>query len=237
MKIDVVIIATRRVDLLRETLESFSKHVFPFFEINTAIVNIDPIWGGKSEHEEIRSILAENFDNLKIIEPVEPNFCRAVKSAWSQTTSDVILHLEEDWIALEDIKPDLISSHLDEVVTSLSFMHSNKNWNGKQVYHYRRYRPWYLPFKIEDKRKPYFGTSPSFWNGKFLRECAVRLDVNFDPEKQFYSDVNDDLQKFVKNKKCKFLLGKPYLVEDIGRDWQLKNKVSKEIKYAQSHWI
>lgn len=201
-----------------------------------AIVNIDPIWGGRPEHENVKTILSETFKNLKIIEPTKPNFCRAVKTAWSHTTSDVVFHLEEDWIALEGIKPEMVTPHFNDVVTSLSLMNSNKNWNGKQVYHYNCYRPWYLPFKTEDKAKPYFGTSPSFWNGNFMRECSKRLDVNYDPEKQFYSDVNNELQSFVKNKKCKFLLGKPNLIEDIGRDWQVENNVKKEVINAQSHW-
>ncbi|MBL1406184.1 MAG: hypothetical protein COC17_07060 [Hyphomicrobiales bacterium] len=200
MKIDVVIIATRRPDLLQKTLESFSERLFPYFEINKAVVNIDPIWGGELDHGKVKNILSDNFDDLIIIEPKKPNFCRAVKSAWGHTTSNVVFHLEEDWIALEDIKPQVITSNLNDVVTSLSLMNSYKNWNGKQVYHFKRCRPWCLPLKIEDKSKPYFGTNPSFWNGGFMRECADKLDVNFDPEKQFYSDVNYDLQNFVKNK-------------------------------------
>lgn len=238
MDIDLVLISTRRHELLERTLSSFSKMVFPAFNIKKTIVNIDPLWGNEADHQKTVELVNSYFETSIILEPETPNFCAAVKRAWQNTSADFVLHLEEDWLALEVIVPSNIEKAFSTDVEELSLMNIHKNWNGKQVYHYRRYQPWYLPFKIEDLRKPIFSTSPSFWRGQFLRQCAFLMNDEFDPEKQFYSGVNNQLETFVSGKKCKFLIGKssPNLVEDIGRDWHKQNNIRKTIKNTKSIW-
>ena len=62
------------------------------------------------------------------------------------------------------------------------------------------------------------------------------MDINFDPEKQFYEDLNPTLEEFVRHTKCKFLFGDPHSIEDIGRDWQEENNVKKHIENGASFW-
>lgn len=233
---DIVIVATRRHELLERFLHSFSNKVFKYYEIEKVYVNIDPIWGTEADQVETKNVLANYFENIELFEPQEAHFTRAVKTLWMSTKSDLVLHLEEDWIALDDITSDVIEQNLNFENTCLSLMSENKNNTKRFKYHYRRYRPWFLPFKIQDKNKPHFSTSPSFWDGKFLRKCASLMDPNFDPEKQFYMNLNHQLEEFVSSKKCKFLFGNPNLVEDIGREWQQDNKIKKHIKDGVSYW-
>jgi len=233
---EVVIVATRRVELLRQCLASFSNKLFHHFKIEKALINIDPIWGSEGDQEEIKVLLADYFENVEFIEPEQPNFSKAVKNLWLRTQADLVFHLEEDWLALEEITVDMVAENLTGNVKSLSLMNASKNNKKSNPYHFRRYRPWYLPFKIIDWSTPYFGTSPSFWNGSFLRDCAQFMDAEFDPEKQFYENFNHPLQDFVKDSKCKFLFGNPYLVEDIGRQWQVENNVKKSIEDGISIW-
>jgi len=233
---EVVIVATRRLELLERCLASFSEKMFCNFDIDRVLVNIDPIWGSEADQSAIKVLLNNYFKNVEIFEPNEPDFSKAVKNLWLNTKCDIVFHLEEDWVAIEDISPNMVFSNLKDDVTSLSLMNSAKNNKKRSPYHYRRYRPWYLPFKIEDKSKPHFGTSPSFWSGEFMRQCAEQMDVKYDPEKQFYGNLHPKLENFVKNKKCMFLFGNPHLVEDIGREWQEKHHIKKYIKDGASYW-
>ncbi len=217
LEIDIVIVATRRPILLEQMIESFSEKVFGNFKIRKVFVNIDPIWGDNDDQAAIKKLLNQTFSDVTIFEPKEPSFTKAVKRLWLNTKADVVLHLEEDWIALEQINSKDISKNLTGNVASLSLMHSEKNWNGKQIYHYRRPKFLKVLFKVEDKSRPLYSTSPSFWSGDFLRQCALRMDINYDPEKQFYDDLNMALQNFVSDKKCKFLIGHPNKIQDIGR--------------------
>jgi len=236
-KIDIVIIATRRHALIERMIASFSKKVFCNFLIGKVCVNIDPVWGSEDEQIAIKDLLNQTFSDVTILEPQMANFSRAVKSAWTNTSADTILHLEEDWIALDEITPEHVFDNLTDDVPSLALMHEGKNWNGKQIYHYPRSRFFGLLFKKEDESRPHFSTSPSFWSGDFLRDCASYMDIRFDPEKQFYDDINLRLQNFVSNKKCKFLIGQPNLVEDIGRLWRQENYIEKIYVDGVTSWI
>lgn len=233
---EVIIVATRRVELLRQCLASFSEKLFAHFEIERALINIDPIWGSEADQKAIKALMSDYFENVKIIEPNAPHFSKAVKTLWLETKANRVFHLEEDWIALEDITPEMVDENLKDNVKSLSLMNAAKNNKKGNPYHYRRYRPWYLPFKIEDRSKPYFGTSPSFWCGDFMRDCAKRMDIAFDPEKQFYENFNSELEAFVKDSKCKFLFGNPHLIQDIGREWQVENNVEKSFSNGATIW-
>ncbi|MCP4185551.1 MAG: hypothetical protein GY761_19955 [Hyphomicrobiales bacterium] len=237
LEIDIVIVATRRLKLLEQMIESFSEKVFENFNVGKVLVNIDPIWGDEDDQTAIKKLLNRTFSDVTIFEPKVANFTKAVKRLWINTSADVVLHLEEDWIALEQIKSIEISENLKGEVTSISLMNSDKYWNGKQIYHYRRYKLFKLLFKIEDKSRPHFSTSPSFWSGKFLRECALYMDIKYDPEKQFYEDLNKTLQNFVSEKKCKFLIGHPDTVQDIGRPWREKRNIKKIFVDGASRWI
>ena len=236
-QIDIVIIATRRHALLERMINSFSEKVFSNFDIGKVWVNIDPIWGDESDQVAIKKLLNQTFPDVTIFEPQKANFSKAVKTTWMNTSADTVMHLEEDWIALENITPGQVFDNLTVDIPSLSLMHEEKNWNGKQIYHYPRSKFFGLPFKFEDGSRPHFSTSPSFWLGDFLRDCAKHMDIKFDPEKQFYDNINLGLQKFVSKKKCKFLIGQPNLVEDIGRLWRKENHIEKIYVNGVSSWI
>lgn len=248
--IDIVIVAARRPELLERTLSSFQIHIFKNFNINSVSINIDPFGGVTKDTGLVRDIVQSYFPSVKIFTPDAANFTASVKRLWKNTTSDYVLHMEDDWQALGEITPEMVFPHFMGDVKSLSIMNESKNWNGKQKYHYERQRKWYSFFKSENTLKPYFTTSPSFWNGDFLRKCGNLMVEQFDPEKQFYSDVNLPLEDFVKPFKNKFLIGentskgykflgqkeKYHLIQDIGREWRAERNIEKLFINNQSVW-
>jgi len=248
--IDIVIVAARRPELLERTLSSFQKYIFNNFSINTVSINIDPFGGVEKETGLVRDIVQSYFPSVKIFTPDTANFTASVRRLWKNTTSDYVLHMEDDWQALGEITPEMVFPQLKGDVKTLSIMNKAKCWNGKQVFHYPFRRKGVLPFKSENTSKPYFTTSPSFWNGDFLRKCGTLMVEQFDPEKQFYSDVNSPLEDFVKPFKNKFLIGentskeykflgrkeKHHLIQDIGREWRLERNIEKLLINNQSVW-
>lgn len=248
--IDIVIVAARRPELLERTLSSFQEHIFKNFNINTVSINIDPFGGAVKETGLVREIVQSYFPSAEIFTPEIASFTAGVKRLWKNTTSNYVLHLEDDWQALGEITPDMVFPQLKGDVKTLSIMNKAKCWNGKQVFHYPFHRKGISPFKKENESKPYFTTSPSFWEGDFLRKCGSLMLEQFDPEKQFYSNVNLPLEDFVKPFKNKFLIGentskeyktlgrkeKHYLIQDIGREWRKQNNIKKLLINNQSVW-
>lgn len=236
--IDIVIVSGRRPELLKRTVESFKSKIIDNFSVNRVFVNIDPFCGTAVDAKIITSFLKENFVDIEIFEPEMAGFGAAVKRLWSHTVADYVLHMEDDWEAISEIKPSDVFPYFDDKTKVLSIMAETKNWNGKQVFHYHRKRSWRNPLKLEDKSRPIFTTSPSFWNGVFMRGCAELMDDKFDPEKQFYSGVNKSLESHVSTYRNRFLVGQNdiNLIRDIGREWREKKQIEKKIIDSVSIW-
>lgn len=60
-------------------------------------------------------------------------------------------------------------------------------------------------------------------------DTALLMRPGFDPEKQFFRNLNPAMEAFAFQHRCKFAFGKqsPFLIEDIGRRWQRENGVVK----------
>jgi len=96
--IDITITATRRSELLRQTLESFTKNLFfvdhepEEFQI---YINVDPV-GLMEPSENVVAVTQEFFPNVKFRIAKKAHFPTAFVWCWSSTTSDLVFHLEED---------------------------------------------------------------------------------------------------------------------------------------------
>ncbi|WP_420588027.1 hypothetical protein [Marivita sp.] len=86
---------------------------------------------------------------------------------------------------------------------------------------------------------PTFGTSPSIADGAFARKAASKFAIDLDPEKQMRDNRNPHLIEYLNNFRCLFHSSPDStpLIEDIGRDWQSSNKVTKVVKDGSSSWI
>lgn len=239
-KIDVCIVSTRRPELLRETLSSFQQRLFRYFQIEKAIINIDPIFGDEAQHQEVVALAQEFLPGIVVHQPAIPGFCAAVKRNWESTVSDVILHMEDDWVLEKDITDRALEGLLEPQTKQIPLHTVHKNWDiaKKGPYHFKKRKFTVLgiktPFHV---KRPCFSTSPSFLEGTFARRAAALMDVQYDPEKQFYSEVNQPLEDYVADFKSKiYSPDGGYVAKDIGRDWRDRQGIRKVIKNSASEW-
>ncbi|EBU8132126.1 hypothetical protein BZU93_27590, partial [Salmonella enterica subsp. enterica] len=122
----------------------------------------------------------------------------------------------------------------------VSFNTAEKNWDisARGNVHTKKRPVTLLGLKTPFKRRvPVFTTSPSFLRGDFARRCADLMDERFDPEKQFSSDVNPRLERFVSGYRNLLVGGGPdYLIVDTGRCWRDSRGITKSINNAVSTW-
>ena len=236
---DLVLIATCRPDLLEQTLNSFGQQAFRHLDFANVIANIDPYFGSTEDGDRAEAMIRDRFDHVTIFRPETPHFTHAVKRAWLATRSDYVFHLEEDWLALEDIPPDRYLSLMDEPdVMAVSFFCRNKNAKG--LPHQTARRKLRLPETGEAvlTRVNAFSTSPGVYKGPFMRQAAELMDPRFDPETQFFGRLNGALEEIALPKRCMFLRGQTQrdLVLDIGRDWRAERGIEKVTVDGQPVW-
>jgi hypothetical protein len=236
VKIDLTIVSGARPKLLHNTLQSLSRYVLPSFDIVQVFANIDKFGGGQSEAIECRSIIESFFPNAIIFMPEVNGFASAVKKLWSLPTAEHFLHIEDDWEFLAKIESNVVKQHFGSGVTQVTIDNSDKHrplfWKGhwKSLFTYWR-------FAIPDFRRPIFTTSPSFIESSFGREIAKRMNPDYDPEKQLYSGINQDLSTYTKPYKSKFLYPRRgYYVVDTGRVWREEKGIQKTFIQGKSIW-
>ncbi|MCU0902527.1 MAG: hypothetical protein MUE83_01455 [Tabrizicola sp.] len=237
MDYDVTLIAGHREALLAQTLESFGRDVFPHFPIRRLIANIDRFMGDAAEGDRCEALIRSQFPDALIFRPEEPDFASAVQRAWAATTAPRVLHLEDDWIALEPITPDRIEPLFHPDVGGVTFMSVNKHTRG--LYHQTARRLIRNGRQVvEDKLINAFSTSPGVFEGAFLREAARRMLPGLDPEKQFYRQINPALEDHALPMRCMFLRGTQQreLVRDIGRQARADVGLEKLYENGASVW-
>ncbi|MDB4623904.1 hypothetical protein OAE47_00710 [Akkermansiaceae bacterium] len=237
-QIDISLVSGRRPELLEKTLASFQEHLFKFFEIETFRVNLDPFGGNTDDHERSRGILLKFFPEAKINEPEEAGFGKAVRHLWSTLRAPFAFHLEDDWIAHEDIKPEHVFPLFEGRTRQLTLLNEHKRRKGNALFDCKRTRSILSPLKTYDLRKPLFTTSPSFIDSSFARICAELMNPALDPEKQFYNGFNEELESFANFYRNRFLIGQtePNVISDIGRDWRDSRHIEKSTINGVSSW-
>jgi len=239
--IDVCITAARRADLLAATLESFGRNLLRYFQISRFIINIDPVFGTVDEERDCVDLVRSYRKDAIIHLPEAPDFTAAVKRNWSATAAEIVLHLEDDWLLQRPLTPDIINAFgEDPSLAQICFNHATKAWDSKRrgATCYHRQQRAFLGFPTPFKRKvPAFLTCPSFFRGSFLRNAADLLDLNYDPEKQFHSQVNKPLESYV-SAFHNMMVGEPpdYYIVDTGREWRERRGIVKCVRQAQSYW-
>jgi len=234
---DVTLIAGHREALLARTLESFTRDVFPNFAIRRLIANLDPFMGDSAEGDRCEALIRKHFPHALIFRPETPDFASAVIRAWSATTAPRVLHMEDDWLALEPISPDRIEPLFEPDVGAVTFMCASKHTRG--LYHQTSRRVVKKGRQlVEDKLVNAFSTSPGVFDGAFLREAARRMKPGLDPEKQFFRQINPDLEEHALPMRCMFLRGatRRELVVDIGRKARSDAGLEKLYENGASVW-
>ena len=241
-ELDVCLVTTRRPDLLAQTLDTFDEGLFKHFRIRRIIANVDPLFGTADEQRECVALIRRYDPDAIITQPSDAGFAAAVARTWAACTTDIILHLEDDWLLKRPVHPtDLEEMVVDRRVGQTSFNHAGKDWSQRRKGRFcytrgGRYTAFgvRLPFK---QRVPLFLTAPSFLAGEFARCAATLMNPNFDPEKQFCRGLNPLLEAYVRPFK-NLILGKnpDFYIEDIGRAWRERRGIVKHLVDGQSSW-
>lgn len=237
-RLDIALICGRRPTLLKLTLASFSQHVFKNFEIGTVFANIDPFCGRAEDGEACREIILQHFPTAEITMPETAGFAAAVRRNWCKTKSDYVFHLEDDWIALEDIAPDQIFPLFTKRVSQVSLKSEQKKRQRSDEFHFVTKRKKALGITVKKTIVPFFATSPCFMTGAFARESGKLMDPNLDPEKQFSDGRNRDLLNYASGFLNRLYFGETSddVIKDIGREYREESGLVKNIENGQSVW-
>jgi hypothetical protein len=234
---DVTLIAGQREALLARTLASFAKDVFPNFPIRRMIANIDRFMGDEAEGDRCEALILQYFPDATIFRPETPGFAAAVVRTWIETTAPRVLHLEDDWIALEPITSDRVEALFEGNVAAVTFLNVNKRTRRRNHQTVGRLvtRADGTVEKIDINA---FSTSPGVFDGEFLREAARRMKPGLDPEKQFFLETNLHLEEHALPRRCMFLRGRTQfsLIEDIGRQARADAGLVKRYRDGASVW-
>ena len=219
-KIDITMTATIRPDIVNKTLESFCKNMFSDRDRYNLILNVDPI-GEETLRKNVYKVARKYFNSIILNYPSTPGFTKAVIWCWSQTSSNYVFHLEDDWELLIPIDIDAMIKILDSNPTLVS-LRLNKQKTGKNILYKKN---GFLPY-------PKISLNPTLFNGRFIQRIHPLMDVNLNPEKQLR--VNNTprgkyLSKFTHGIYTRESVRQ--IVKDIGREWMNKSRYTKKIGF------
>lgn len=243
LSIDIALICGSRPKLLEQTLHSFSKNIFRFFCINRVIANVDLFGGSTEDQQNCVDLIRFFFPDSIVMKPRLPSFGTAVRNTWLSTNAKVVLHLEDDWLSLSSVKPDVIYSILNEQTRVIAL--SNKELprsnvevcpNANLVSKVLKKR--FLGITYRKLKINGHGTAPGFYEGDFLRTYAKLIKPDLDPEKQIHPDINKELFEYVQSYRRVSLKDESgnYLIRDIGRDWRNTYGLKKFVIHGKSYW-
>jgi hypothetical protein len=236
--IDVTLVAGRRPDLLGRTLASFSEGLFRHFRIADVHANIDPVFGDAAEGRACREAILKHFPQATIHEPEDACFGGAVKRVWGETTSDLVFHLEDDWLLNAPVTPRDIEPLLVGRTRAVVLIAQVHGWNGRDQFNTRRRKTRLFGVTLRQREVDVFSTSPQFIDGAFARRAAELMDPDLDPEKQMRPPHNPALRAFVDEYRCRLLpspTGGEMLI-DIGRPWREARNIRKIVAEGVSTW-
>ena len=130
MKLDVCIIATVRPEVLKMTLQSFTKHLLNQFDCRV-IINVDPA-GDTENHTQmdVINLCREYFSEVIYRTPESASFAGAVKWVWQQVETELFFHLEDDWVLKRKIdKNEMVQLFDDTKVVNVSAGYHSKKIN------------------------------------------------------------------------------------------------------------
>ncbi len=161
-----------------------------------------------------------------------------MKWLWSDVPDGLMFHLEDDWTCKERIDLARVRDMMSGKTAAVSLLTSTHGDKGQGDFSVGRRKFRVLGIRIWCTPIPLFNTSPGFFDGQFARACSELMTPDLDPEKQMRPPFNMPLLRFLSGHECRFYKsadGSP-VIEDIGREWQIDNDVSKLVKAGKSTW-
>jgi hypothetical protein len=236
--IDVTLVAGCRPELLSQTLASFSERLFRHFNIAGVVANIDPVFGGPDEARACRKLILTRFPEAEIHQPESASFGGAVKRVWGRTTSDLVFHLEDDWLLNAEVGPENILPRFVEHTRAVVLVAKEHGWNGRDTFNVRRRKVRFLGIPVGRRHVNVFSTSPQFLDGGFARGCAELMDPALDPEKQMRPPHNPALRAYMRSYRSQLLptASGSEMITDIGRAWRENRRIRKTVGDGISTW-
>ncbi len=232
-KLDVVIVATVRADILRMTLQSFCNHFLYQFDCR-AIINVDPMGEtDKNNQMDMVNICREYFDEVIYRTPAKPSFVGAMKWGWQQVETNLFFHLEDDWILKTEIDCNEITNLFKhENVVSVSI--HKLDCAGTNIYlnHHKLAINWFDDLNLVF---PTISFNPVMLRTAYIKQLANKLDLQKDPETQWNAGNNhtDNYAKPI------FLwrTTNESAVIDTGSHWRKVNDIRKQGGTStETHW-
>jgi hypothetical protein len=237
--IDICITATKRPELLTRTLESFEKNLFKDLKKFRAVINIDDAGPKERKAREVLYLCKKKFGEVVHRYGTQPHFGRAFHWVWSNSSSDLMFHLEEDWELLVSVDLEkymaMFKKHKKLAHLRLSWVKTTKtckNWRSQ------------FPFNGDffECPKNVRGSvgwcgHPSFNDKRFVKKVLKFLNPNQNPEKQIKK--GGDIGKILNSWRFGVYSSQnsSAQIRDIGRLWMAKNGFKKrEPKYFFTQW-
>lgn len=238
-RLDVLLVSGARPELLEKTLASFSERMFRHFKIGSLYVNIDPFEGGPAEVSACEAICKRYFETVVARKPETSHFTAAIRWLWHQPETHWCFHLEDDWVLSRDVSADEFREAARGTVRQVSLMTREKNWGYRSHFHFEPGRKTFLGLDLGkgfNKKRPIFGTSPSFLRSDFARSCADLMTEDLDPEKQL-NYLNPELNAYTSKFRNRFIgARREFVAVDIGREHRDAQGITKTIVEGNSVW-
>lgn len=195
-----------RPTVLDYSLKSFVDNLVNInFKKLELLINIDMLPLNECSYKTILKITKKYFKKIRYNVAKEPNFAKAVKWVWSNATSDIIFHLEDDW----KLKQKIDFNHLLKILK-----------DNKKLYQLR------LTKNLEYTGMHTYGLSPCLIKKEFYSIVAKNLEDNINPEKQLRNVNRWGLLPNYEETVKAFPLDK-IIIKDIGREWRVTKHMSK----------
>ena len=218
-RLDVCMTALRRPELLRPTLESFARRVFPGWRHVRLIANVDPL-GNPADLEPTLALMREHSDAALIRVTPTGNFTDAVRWCWKQVEAPLVLHLEDDWLCLRRVSRARVERTIRQPGV------------GAVRLYLRR-----VPLRPR-KRDLGFTLNPCFFDARWLARLAECLDDALDPEKQIRWERGACAEPARAWRTVMYgFPGFPPMVADTGRDWRARIGLVKTLVDGQAVWV
>jgi hypothetical protein len=197
-----------RPKVLYKTYSSLKKYVTDLDFKNTELyINIDPLPNNKDPTEVVK--VAKSFFGKVIFNiPEKANFPSALNWLWSQTDSDFIFHLEDDWEFVSDISIKKMLKCFKSDIEMVQLKRKSSAYQGM------------------------VGLTPCIMSKRFYKNFAGNLKLDRNPEMQIMQRVSKkyipkENESKLTNAKVYVFPTKSYVVKDIGREWLKKSKYSR----------
>ena len=165
------------------------------------------------------------FSNIIVNTPSTPSCAKAIMWCWSNTTSEVVFHLEEDWKLLNYVNIGNLATVLNSCRNLVSLRLSKEVLEN-------------IPYTVKEKEYmivPKLSLDPTLFNGSFVRNISKLMTTEKNPEKQLRDYDKTERGLYLKNFKHGVYIpkkGSNCIIEDIGKDWMKTSKFEKNCGFT-----